>query len=336
MSTQTEVVQPPPAEARAPAASVASRLRVTRRGIQIALGCIWLLDGILQFQSFMYTHRFLTVIVEPTAEGQPGFIREPILTFAHFYAHDMTLWNTLSAEIQVAIGLGLIVSRKSVKVALLFSYGWAFVVWWFGEGFATLFSGAPVSPLMGAPGAVLVYGLIGLLVWPTKREGTRSAADGGLLGDVGARVIWSVIWLEAAVLWLLNVDRSKNAISEQLKGMAEASPHWISTHDESLSHSLAGHGTTVATGLAVLSVLIAAGVWTRLRVPTLVVAMVLALAYWYFGQALGGPFWAGEATDVNTGPLLVLLALTLWPARPSRQRSTERSAQAAERRLSTA
>jgi hypothetical protein len=303
-----------------------SRLRVTRRGIQIALGGIWLLDGLLQFQSYMYTHAFIAEIIEPTAKGQPGLIGAPILTLAHFYGHDLTLWNTLAAEIQCAIGLGLILSRRSVRPALLVSFAWAFIVWWFGEGFGTILSGAPVSPLMGAPGAVIVYGLIGLLVWPKDVEGERSAADGGLLGDRGGRVVWSLIWLEAAVLWLLNVDRSKSAIHEQISGMAAASPHWLATAQSSVAKSAGGHGVTIATLLAVASVLIALGVWTRLRPGALVAGAALSLAYWVFGQSLGGPFWAGQATDVNTGPLLVLLALTLMPhlsvaRQPERARS---------------
>ncbi len=121
-----------------------SRLRITRRGLQIALGCIWLLDGLLQFQSYMYSHEFISQVIEPTAKGQPGFISDPIVTLAHFYGHDLTLWNTLAAEIQCAIGLGLILSRRAVRPALLVSFAWAFIVWWFGEGFGTILSGAPV------------------------------------------------------------------------------------------------------------------------------------------------------------------------------------------------
>ncbi len=44
----------------------------------------------------------------------------------------------------------------------------------------------------------------------------------------------------------------------------------------------------------------------------------LTLDYWLFGEAFGQPF-SGIATDPNTGPLLVLLALALYPNRaPSR------------------
>lgn len=301
------------AERRTPAVRpLAERLRITRRGVQISLGAIWLLDGILQFQHFMYTRAFLAEVIEPTAKGQPGFIRDPILTFAHFYAHDLTLWNTLSAEVQCAIGLGLILGGRAVRPALFASYFWALTVWWFGEGFGTLFSGAPVSPLMGAPGAVFLYLLIGLLVWPKGDNAPGESIDGGLLGRYGARIAWSVVWLEAAVLWLLHVDRSREAVTEQIMGMAEAAPHWLATTQTSLAKDFGGDGVTTATVLAVVSVLIALGVWTRARPGVLIIGAALSLAYWVYGQSLGGPFWIGQATDVNTGPLLVLLAATAW------------------------
>jgi hypothetical protein len=46
----------------------------------------------------------------------------------------------------------------------------------------------------------------------------------------------------------------------------------------------------------------------------LVLGAALALDFWVFGEAFGQPF-SGIATDPNTGPLLVLLALTLYPNR---------------------
>ena len=253
-----------PEEPAPPTPTLSGRLRVTRRGIQVTLGWIWLLDGLLQFQSFMYSHAFLAEVIEPTAEGQPGFIRNPILKFAHLYAHDITLWNTLAAEIQLFIGLGLILGGRWVRPALFTSYFWAPIVWWFGEGLATLFS-APASPLMGAPGAVLLYMLIGLMVWPKDDNAAGKPVDGGLLGRFGGRIVWSVVWLEAAVLWLLHVDRTKNAIKAQITGMAEASPHWLATNLHSVAKDFGGDGASTATVLAILSVLIAAGVWTRAR-----------------------------------------------------------------------
>ena len=41
------------------------RLRITTRGIQIALGMVWLLDGLFQFKSFMFTHSMIKEVFEP-------------------------------------------------------------------------------------------------------------------------------------------------------------------------------------------------------------------------------------------------------------------------------
>jgi hypothetical protein len=93
--------------------------------------------------------------------------------------------------------------------------------------------------------------------------------------------------------------------------MAAASPHWLAKIQDSLAKHTSGHGTTIA--LAIISVAIAAGVWTPLRRSALAIGIVLSLLYWLYGQDLGGPFWSESATDVNAGPLFVLLAVALIP-----------------------
>jgi hypothetical protein len=104
------------------------RPAITLRGVQIALGLFWLLDGLLQFQSYMYSHAFLAEVVEPTADMQPAWAGQPIFWAAHLVGHDLALWNTLFALTQCGIGLGLL-HRSTVKPALLLSFAWAFVVW---------------------------------------------------------------------------------------------------------------------------------------------------------------------------------------------------------------
>jgi hypothetical protein len=310
-------------DARAADAHTGPRTLVTARGIQIALGAIWLIAGLLQFQSFMYSHGLVAEVFGPVAEKQWSIVGGPMHTIDAFYGRDLTLWNTLAAEIQCAIGLGLILSRATVKAALVLSFLWAATVWWFGEGFGGLTSTTLPSPLMGAHGGVILYAVVGLLVWPTRRETGRSPVDTGPLGDRGGLYAWSGLWLLSAGLWLVNVNRARDATYEMIKGMAEASPHWLATFQNSIANQTQGHGTTIAIVLAIVSVAVAAGVWTPLRWPALALGIVVSLAYWVFGQSLGGPFWVGDATDVNAAPLFVLLAVTLFPlaqrARPEAQ-----------------
>jgi hypothetical protein len=312
MSTALET--PPPDALRSRRSPI-----VTTRGIQIALGLIWLLAGLLQFQSFMYTHGVVAEVFAPAAAKQWSIVGAPMKAIDAFYGRDLTLWNTLAAEIQCAIGLGLIIGRKTVKPALLLSFGWAPLVWWFGEGFGGLTSTTLPSPLVGAPGAVIIYAIIGLLVWPTHKQAGCSPADRGPLGDRGALCAWSGLWLFAAGLWLVNVNRADAAMHEMIQAMAAASPRWLATFQSSVGSHTEGHGTAIAVVLAIVSVAIAAGVWTRLRWAALGVGILISLGYWVLGQSLGGPFWIGSATDVNAGPLFVLLAVALFPvAQPAR------------------
>jgi hypothetical protein len=48
-------------------------------------------------------------------------------------------------------------------------------------------------------------------------------------------------------------------------------------------------------------------------------AIALNLAYWVIGQGFGGVFYTNSATDLNTGPLFVLLALVLLSLARSRR-----------------
>jgi hypothetical protein len=68
----------------------------------------------------------------------------------------------------VLLGLG-IAWRPTVKLALGASVAWALGVWWFGEGLGGVLAGT-ASPVNGAPGAVLLYALLAVLLWPADRD----------------------------------------------------------------------------------------------------------------------------------------------------------------------
>jgi hypothetical protein len=306
------------------------RLSLTRSGLRITLGLIWLLDGGLQFQSFMYSHGFLKEVIEPSAAMQPAWIGHSILSAAHFAGHNLTLWNTLFALTQVGIGLGLIF-RRTARPALLASFVWALVVWWFGEGLGMIPSGM-ASPLTGAPGAALLYGLIGLLVWPTEEtEREDSSAGAGLIGERGGRLVWSALWLTATALWCLSVNHAAGATSEALKTAAGGSMHWLASLQTSLAGTTKGHGEAIAIALAILSLTVAAGVWTRWRRAALLIGAGLSIAYWFLGQSLGA-LTSGMATDPNAGPLFVLLSLALLPRRHVTEGAVGRSSARGARR----
>jgi hypothetical protein len=272
-----------------------------RRALQTALGVIWLLDGGLQFQSFMYGRGF-TQMLSGLAPGQPGWLHDSILWGANTMAGDQSVWNTLFALTQVLIGLGLLY-RPTVRPALTLSFLWALLVWWFGEGFGMMFM-TMASPLTGAPGAVSLYALIGAIAWPGERPG-------GLLGVRGARWAWAVLWAGMAWLWLEAPSSGANAISTAIK-TAPSGMSWLSTLQLWAARGARGNGLPIALALAGLSLAIGLAVAVNWRAkPFLALAAALNLAYWVIGQGFGGIFQGG-ATDPNAGLPFIVLAYALY------------------------
>ncbi|MGH2913561.1 MAG: hypothetical protein ACRDMX_01085 [Solirubrobacteraceae bacterium] len=284
-----------------------------QRRLQVALGLLWLTDGALQLQPFMFTRAFATQIIAPNALGQPGPVAAPIRLAAHLIEPHAALFNTIAAAIQLSIGLGLM-HRRSVRVALAGSFGWALGVWWTGEGLGGLLTGA-ASPLTGAPGASLLYVLIGLIVWPRADSRTRHATACGLLGSRGARGVWALLWTGFAALWLAPANRAAGAVHDAITA-APSGARWLSSIQHSAAAAAAGHGPEIALGAAILSAAIAlAGLSKRFRTPTLIVSIAIALIYFLIGQGMGG-ILTGSGTDPGSGPPLILLALAIVATPP--------------------
>jgi hypothetical protein len=298
-----------------------SALRVTPRAIQIALGVLWLVDGLLQFQPYMFSNNFLAQTIGSMASGQPGPIQWTINTAVQIATPYRVEFNALFALVQVAIGVGLMAGRRWVKPALAVSFLWALVVWWFGEGLGMIAMGM-ASPLTGAPGAVLLYALVGLIAWPSGKAPDRSAASGGLLGDYYARLAWGIVWIFLALLMLQPVNRDPDAFSSTFSTAASSSPGPFAALNNGLASMFSGRGIASAAVLAVLFAVIGIAVYLNWqRNAFLLGGSVLALFIWITAQFFGGMF-TGQGTDPNSGPLLVLLAATLWLAPRSRISST--------------
>jgi hypothetical protein len=266
------------------------------------LGLIWLLDGALQFQSFMYGNGFISMLNDMSA-GQPSWLSHSVSWGANTMQSHQIVFNTMAALIQVAIGAGLLY-RRTVKPAIAVSFAWAFVVWWFGEAFGMLFMNM-ANPLTGAPGAVLLYAVIGAVVWPDDRPG-------GLLGVRGARTAWATLWVLMGFLWLIGPNSSASATHDAIYA-APSGMSWLSTVQIWIANAAQGNGLVIAIVLACTSVAIGLAVRFDWRPRFFLgLAIVLSLAYWVLGQGLGGIF-AGGATDPNAGPLFVVLALALFP-----------------------
>ncbi len=282
-----------------------------RRALQIGLGVIWLIDAALQYKPYFFGRPFVTQFLRPLATGNPWFVYHPMVWADRFMVHNIALWNSLFATIQLVIAFGLFF-RPTVRAALAVSVVWALAVWWFGEGFGGIFyTGA--SPLDGGPGAVVLYALLAVLLWPRPEADEHcSVAESGPMGRVAPDVLWAVLWGSFSYFLLVGANRSAQGLHEMIVGMATGEPHWVGSIDRGLAAPTDHTGLAVAIVLAIVCAGIAVSVFVpALRRPALVLAAVFALVVW-FVEDFGGVF-TSTGTDVNSGPLLVLLAWSYWP-----------------------
>jgi hypothetical protein len=195
-----------------------------RRALQLALAAIWLLDGVLQFQGFMFTKGFSQMLAG-TADGNPTVIAKPITWDANLIGHHMVALNAVFATIQLLLGLG-IAYRPTARVALAASVLWSLGVWWFGEGLGGVLSGT-ASPLNGAPGAVILYALLAVLLWPADREVPAPFTAARAVGARVARALWAVLWLSLAYFALTPGNRAPQGVSGMIADMESGEPVWL-------------------------------------------------------------------------------------------------------------
>ncbi len=290
-------------------AGAVTRLEARRRLLQVALGVIWLVDAALQFQPYMFTRSFVTNALAPVASSNPWLFAQPMVWADHFMIHDIAWWNTLYATIQLLIAIGLF-WRPTVRVALATSIAWSLAVWWFAEGFGGVFASA--SPLSGQPGAVLLYAVVAVLLWPTGAGDASLVAYEAPWGKRGAIAAWLVLWFDFAVYFLVPANRAPQAMHDLVSSMASGEPGWVQSIDRGLAALVDGRGLAFSIALAALSVGVALAIVVPWLIrPALVVALVIAAFIW-LAQDFGGIF-TSQGTDVNSGPLIALLAWTYWP-----------------------
>jgi hypothetical protein len=283
-----------------------------RRVLQLVLAAIWLLDGLLQYQSFMYTEAF-GLMIGNSAARNPGVIARPISWNAALVEHHLVLLNTVFATVQLLLGLG-IAYRPTVRLALAASIAWSLAVWWFGEGLGGVLSGG-ASPVSGAPGAVILYALLAVLLWPAGRRGVSAPfVAARAVGAPAARLLWLVLWGSLAYFALTPANRAPQALHDTIVGMTGGEPGWVTGLENYAAAVLAQQGLTASIVLAVALVVIAAGVFLPppLTRSALILALLVAAFIWVFGEAFG-QILVGNATDPNSAPLLALLALAYWP-----------------------
>lgn len=150
------------------------------------------------------------------------------------------------------------------------------------------------------------------------RSGPSSSpfVAGRPLGGPAARAAWLVLWGSLAYFALQAASRTSQGLHDMISGMAPGEPGWIASIDSNGAGLLAHRGLQASIVLAALLAVIAVGIF--LPVPAARTAVALAIVFaaviWVGGQDFGATF-TGSATDLNSGPLLALLAIAHWPRR---------------------
>jgi hypothetical protein len=276
------------------------RVRVTRRTLQVVLGLFWFLDGVLQLQPFMLRASFARELLAPLGDGQPQFVAGPVHWAANIVAAHPVAWDLPFGIIQLALGLGLLVPRTA-RLALAASLPWALGVWFFGEGLSGLASGN-TSLLSGAPGSVSLYAVLALAAWP--RRGRSDIAPARWLP-----LAWAVLWVGAAVLQELPMNNTGADVSGAM--LANGSPSWLAGFENSFAGWIAHHGTLAVVVLVAAEALIGLAALHRRTIAAGAAAgLLLALAIWVIAQNFGA-LYTGQATDPNTAPLVMVMAVAL-------------------------
>jgi hypothetical protein len=320
-------------------------LRITKRGVQIILGILWLLDGMLQFQHQMFTSSFATQVITPAMQEQPGFVTWPMHLGVKIFLMHPAVFNLLFALTQLGLGV-LILSKSTVKLGLMLSLPWALIVWMFGEGYGGIFS-AHTLLLMGAPGAVIIYAVLALAAMPSHYQKKSRKND---QVAYWLAIVWLILWVGGGVYQLMPGQDSTSFVSSMISANAKVAPHWLASIDirtakviqdfgkndkptvpkqninamymtnaqmthmtsELVTSPRSNQGYLFILVLAILQFCIGFGVlipgtWRKLAIS---IGILLSFTFWFVGQSLGG-YFTGLATDPNTGPLIIILGLAI-------------------------
>lgn len=297
---------------------------LSRKTLQRVLGVLWLIDGLLQLQPQMFTMNMVNGVMKPMLQGQPGLIEPGLQFIINQTTLHLIAVNLIIAIVQILLGLGfLFLSDRWLPELVIASLIWAFIVWFGGEGMSMLLTGTS-SILSGAPGAVLLYPLLGLAVWPRKRsrsslpDAVARNGDDGLLSRRVLRWVLAGFWLFAALLQLQPNWWQSGQISQTIGAMVGQGGLNSILVDPVLTHisnATADIEIPLNSVLIVIFLALAVGLIVarerQLR-PFLVASIFMSVLFWYISQAFG-MILTGMATDFNSGLLVVVIALAVWP-----------------------
>jgi cytochrome oxidase Cu insertion factor (SCO1/SenC/PrrC family) len=290
--------------------------------LRTGFGVLWIFDGILQAQPKM-AGGLATQVMEPIAASSPGWVQHLVNWGGTAWSYHPVQAGAASVWIQVGIGTWLIVTVRGPwsRLAGAASATWGLIVWVFGESFGGIFAPG-LSWLTGAPGAVLIYVVAGVLI--ALPEGAWRVPRTGRLLLAGLGVFFTAMAVLQAWpgrgFWQSSTGGKPGTLSRMVAEMAGTpQPHFLSSFLSGFASFATRYG--FAVNLVVVIALAAMGAAFLSGRPRLVryamwSGIVFCLADWVLVQDLG--FLGGLGTDPNSMiPLIVLFSagyLALTPA----------------------
>ncbi len=95
-------------EGAAGAGAAVSSLLVSQRGLQIALGVIWIFEGLLQAEGPKFSRDYPLGTLAQSVMGAPMWVNQSVVAGIHSFVSHWPLSNLGSVLLQVAIGAALV------------------------------------------------------------------------------------------------------------------------------------------------------------------------------------------------------------------------------------
>lgn len=268
------------------------------------LGVFWIIDGLLQLQPKMFGPDFINTVLAPNLSGQPAFLHALITFGIHLFSLNIPLANTAAVAIQLLIGILLLFppSGKTFKTGLYLSIIWGLVVWVFGEGMGNLLTGT-ASFYTGAPGSVLVYVLLSILLLKPEKISVR-----------GLAIMAGIVLVFGALLQLQPLYWTSGGVSSLPQMAASDTVHAINNLPNHASSLWARN--PISANILLLAIPLALGLLLIFKPSrwTAILTAIFLLLVWWLGQDFGSisTLFFGTVTDPNTAPIFAIFLIPFF------------------------